>query len=102
MVLWRDVLWCISHSFQDIISEDECRSSDVFLSYLPLAHIFDRVAEETFLALGGSIGYWQGNPKTLLDDVSALRPTIFVGVPRIFDRIYTGVTQKVCNCDKPL
>jgi hypothetical protein len=45
--------------------------------------------------LGGSIGYWQGNPKTLLDDVGALKPTIFVGVPRIFDRIYTGVTQKV-------
>lgn len=67
----------------------------MFLSYLPLAHIFDRVAEETFMSLGGSIGYWQGSPKTLLDDVGALRPTIFVGVPRIFDRIYTGVTQKV-------
>lgn len=76
------------------LTQQQCRSSDVFLSYLPLAHIFDRVAEETFLGLGGSIGYWQGNPKTLLDDVGALRPTIFVGVPRIFDRIYTGVTQK--------
>jgi AMP-binding enzyme len=70
----------------------------VFLSYLPLAHIFDRVAEETFLSLGGSIGYWQGSPKTLLDDVGALRPTIFVGVPRIFDRIYTGVSHKARLC----
>ena len=68
----------------------------MFLSYLPLAHIFDRVAEELFLAISARIGYWQGSPKTLMDDVGTLRPTIFVGVPRIFDRIYTGVTDKVC------
>ena len=71
------------------------RPEDVFLSYLPLAHIFDRVAEELFLAISARIGYWQGNAKALMDDVGALRPTIFVGVPRIFDRIYSGVTGKV-------
>lgn len=74
-----------------------CRKDDVFLSYLPLAHIFDRVAEETFLCIGGKIGYWQGNVKKLMDDVAVLKPTIFVGVPRIFDRIYTGVSDKVRN-----
>lgn len=82
-----------------------CREEDVFLSYLPLAHIFDRVAEEALLAKGGSIGYWQGDVKQLMDDVGALRPTIFVGVPRIFDRIYSGVKDKVrtsCLCVCPL
>lgn len=77
----------------------------MFLSYLPLAHIFDRVAEEALLAKGGSIGYWQGDVKQLMDDVGALRPTIFVGVPRIFDRIYSGVKDKVrtsCLCVCPL
>jgi long-chain acyl-CoA synthetase len=72
-----------------------CSTDEVFLSYLPLAHIFDRVAEETMLSIGGRIGYWQGNPKLLLDDVGALKPTIFVGVPRIFDRIYNAVNAKV-------
>jgi long-chain acyl-CoA synthetase len=81
---------------QSISNVHECRPDDVFLSYLPLAHIFDRVAEELFLAISARIGYWQGSPKTLMDDVGTLRPTIFVGVPRIFDRIYTGVTDKVC------
>ena len=71
-----------------------CRTDDAFLSYLPLAHIFGRVAEELFLAIGARIGYWQGSPKTLMDDIGALRPTIFIGVPRIFDRIYSGVTGK--------
>lgn len=76
-----------------------CRNNDVFLSYLPLAHIFDRVAEETFLCIGGRIGYWQGDVKKLMDDIDSLKPTIFVGVPRIFDRIYTGVSEKVRSAD---
>ena len=54
-----------------------------------------RTAEETFLSLGASIGYWRGDIKGLVDDIAALRPTLFIGVPRVFDRIYTGVMAKV-------
>lgn len=32
---------------------------DSVLSYMPLAHIFDRIIEELALTVGGSIGYWQ-------------------------------------------
>eukprot|EP00208_Stichococcus_sp_RCC1054_P000779 CAMPEP_0206135542 /NCGR_PEP_ID=MMETSP1473-20131121/813_1 /ASSEMBLY_ACC=CAM_ASM_001109 /TAXON_ID=1461547 /ORGANISM="Stichococcus sp, Strain RCC1054" /LENGTH=674 /DNA_ID=CAMNT_0053527461 /DNA_START=39 /DNA_END=2063 /DNA_ORIENTATION=- len=67
---------------------------DCMLSYLPLAHIFDRAAEETFLYLGASIGYWGGDVKGLLGDIAALKPTMFVGVPRVFDRIYSSVMAK--------
>ena len=38
----------------------ELGPSDAMLSYLPLAHIFDRVAEELMLNVGGRIGYFQG------------------------------------------
>merc|ERR1719399_1665672 len=60
----------------------EFTEDEVFFSYLPLAHIFDRVTEELIIATGGSIGYWQGDIKAVLDDVGALKPTFFVGVPR--------------------
>ena len=33
---------------------------DVYLSYLPLAHIFDRVIEECFISHGARIGFWRG------------------------------------------
>lgn len=33
---------------------------DIYLSYLPLAHIFDRVIEECFINCGGAIGFWRG------------------------------------------
>jgi long-subunit acyl-CoA synthetase (AMP-forming) len=48
-----------------------------------------------FIALGGSIGYWQGNVSYLVDDIGALKPSIFIGVPRVFDRIYNRVTDQV-------
>lgn len=33
---------------------------DIYISYLPLAHIFDRVIEEMFIYRGASIGFWRG------------------------------------------
>lgn len=89
-------LCCPSAAERSCAAETKiCRPDDVFLSYLPLAHIFDRVAEEMFLHLTARIGYWQGSAKTLMDDVVALRPTVFVAVPRILDRLYAGITDKV-------
>ena len=47
------------------------------------------------LSLGASIGYFQGDVRKLIDDIGALRPTMFVGVPRVFERIYDGVQGQV-------
>lgn len=45
-----------------------------------------RTSEELFLHFGGAIGYWQGNIAKLVEDISACKPTLFSGVPRVFDR----------------
>ena len=47
------------------------------------------------LYLGACIGYWQGNIKLLVDDLAALKPTFFVGVPRVFDRVRQRVLERV-------
>ncbi|XP_059662215.1 long chain acyl-CoA synthetase 4-like [Cornus florida] len=70
---------------------------DVYLSYLPLAHIFDRVIEECFINHGASIGFWRGDVKLLIEDIGELKPTIFCAVPRVLDRIYSGLTQKISS-----
>lgn len=61
---------------------------EAYLSYLPLAHIFERVLHVELVALGARIGFYQGNVLKLMDDVAALRPTYFVSVPRIYNRIH--------------
>ncbi|KAL3818287.1 hypothetical protein ACJIZ3_004192 [Penstemon smallii] len=70
---------------------------DVYLSYLPLAHIFDRVIEECCINHGASIGFWRGDVKLLIEDIGELKPTIFCAVPRVLDRIYSGLQQKISS-----
>ncbi|KAJ4950151.1 hypothetical protein NE237_026983 [Protea cynaroides] len=76
---------------------EQLTSDDVYMSYLPLAHIFDRVIEELFIQRGGSIGFWRGDVKSMLEDLGELKPTMFCAVPRVLDRIYSGLTEKVSS-----
>ncbi|KAJ3321380.1 Long chain acyl-CoA synthetase 7 peroxisomal [Boothiomyces sp. JEL0866] len=70
-------------------------SSDVHISYLPLAHIFERVVQTYIIYVGASVGFYQGDTLKLLEDVAELKPTIFVSVPRLFNRIYDKVMAGV-------
>ena len=74
---------------------EELHEKDVYLSYLPLAHIFDRVIEEAIIWCGASIGFWRGDVKLMMEDIAELKPTIFVAVPRVLDRVYTSLNQKI-------
>ncbi|KAH1080324.1 hypothetical protein J1N35_020085 [Gossypium stocksii] len=74
---------------------EELTMNDVYISYLPLAHIFDRVIEELFISHGASIGFWRGDVKLLLEDIGELKPSVFCAVPRVLDRIYSGLQQKI-------
>jgi long-chain acyl-CoA synthetase len=64
-----------------------------FLSYLPLAHIFERVLHIMLVSVGAKIGFYQGDVLKLMDDLAALRPTFFASVPRLYNRIYNKVQE---------
>jgi len=52
------------------------------LSYLPLAHIYERLAEQNALWAGAMrIGYFHGEMLELVDDLKLLRPTAFASCP---------------------
>ncbi|KAF9322615.1 hypothetical protein BGZ91_004183, partial [Linnemannia elongata] len=70
-------------------------SADTHVSYLPLAHVFERLCQAVMIAGGTRIGYYQGDTLKLLDDVAILQPTIFASVPRLFNRIYDKVMAGV-------
>ncbi|KAL8263469.1 hypothetical protein R6Q59_021599 [Mikania micrantha] len=89
------ILSGVNHHLQSM--SEEFRESDVYFSYLPLAHIFDRVIEELFISTGASIGFWRGDIKLLIDDLKELKPTVFCAVPRVLDRIYSGLIEKLSS-----
>ena len=68
-------------------------SKEVYISYLPLAHILERVSHVVFFMIGAQIGFFRRDVKTLVNDVQVLRPTIFVSVPRLLNRVYDKVLQ---------
>jgi len=79
-------------------------SEDVYLAYLPLAHIMGLVIEVAMLAFGMKMGY--GTPHTLTDtgiklkrpessgDAICLQPTVMMFAPAVLDKVYQGVKAK--------
>jgi len=68
---------------------------DLHLSYLPLAHVFERMVVTYILGVGGAVGFYQGNTQKLLDDIDVLKPTVFPSVPRLLNRVYDKVLAAV-------
>ena len=68
---------------------------DVYISYLPLAHVFDRLGIHSMLSKGGSIGFFGGFIPKITDDLTLLRPTIFPSVPRLLNKVYERVLAGV-------
>jgi len=70
---------------------------DVHLSYVPLAHIFERSIALLCLASGAALGFQHGTQTALLDDVRVLKPTFLVGLPGAFRQLhrqYSTVQQQ--------
>ncbi|KAL3535092.1 hypothetical protein ACH5RR_003553, partial [Cinchona calisaya] len=73
--------------------EDKMSVNDVYISFLPLAHILDRVIEEYFFHKGASVGYYHGDINEIQADLMELKPTFLAGVPRVFERVHEGVLK---------
>ncbi|XP_078444127.1 long chain acyl-CoA synthetase 1-like isoform X2 [Wolffia australiana] len=73
--------------------EEKMTTDDVFLSFLPLAHILDRMIEEYFFYKGASVGFYHGDFNAIKEDLAELKPTLFTGVPRVFEKIHAGIVK---------
>ncbi len=94
-----DSVECVTASLTFICSANaaglKVTTNDVHISYLPLAHIFERAVMAGLLCEGGAVGFYQGSVLKLFDDIQALKPTIFASVPRLWNRLYDKVTNTV-------
>jgi len=69
--------------------------NDVHCSYLPLAHIFEATCQAFIAASGAKVAYYQGNIKLIGQDWKDVRPTLLIGVPRVFNKTYEKFKLKV-------
>ena len=69
-------------------------SYDTGLSYLPLAHVAQRIAD--YAALYNSVpGYFAESLEKFPDNLVEVKPTIIVAVPRILEKIYSRIKMAV-------
>ncbi len=69
--------------------------NDIFLSFLPLCHIFERMAGYyTAFSCGGMICYAESIEK-IAQNMVEIKPTIMTAVPRLFERIYSRIKRNV-------
>lgn len=67
------------------------KDSDVYVSYLPMAHIMERNLFNQMMRVGGSIGLFSGDITKIKDDLAILKPTVFASVPRLFNKMHDAI-----------
>ena len=69
---------------------------DVALSFLPLCHIFERMAEYLMLHHGVTIAYAEG-VEQVVANLAEVRPTLMCSVPRFYEKVHVRVREKVAK-----
>ncbi|UPM42515.1 AMP-dependent synthetase/ligase [Halocatena salina] len=65
------------------------------LSFLPLAHVFERTTGHFLIfAVGGTVAYAE-SPDTVTEDLSLVEPTSLTSVPRVYERVYDTMREEV-------
>jgi long-chain acyl-CoA synthetase len=87
MLSHYNILWNAYRSLQVVKRGPD----ELFLSFLPLSHTLERTAGYYLpMMLGAAVAYNRSIPQ-LAEDLLAVRPTIMISVPRIFERVYNKI-----------
>ena len=68
---------------------------DIHISFLPGAHMYEKVIANIFILTGGSIGFYRGDSLTIRNDILLLKPTILFCVPRILNKFYDLINATI-------
>jgi long-chain acyl-CoA synthetase len=95
MVSHRNVVWVMDH-VTEAIAGFKPKSGEM-LSYLPLCHIAERIwAEFIALRVEGTVNFAE-SIETVAQDLQEIQPTLFLGVPRIWEKMQAGVLIRMSD-----
>ncbi|HNG36960.1 MAG TPA: long-chain fatty acid--CoA ligase, partial [Nitrosomonas sp.] len=70
---------------------------DLFLSFLPLSHTFERTSGYYVPMMCGATVAYARSIQLLQEDLLTIQPTVLVSVPRIYERVYAGLRTKLAE-----
>ncbi|MGH2805679.1 MAG: AMP-dependent synthetase/ligase [Actinomycetota bacterium] len=74
--------------------------NDVLLSYLPLCHIAERIFTVWFNLSAGCVVNFAESIETVAQNLQEVQPTIFLGVPRIWEKIHAAIQIRAANASR--
>ena len=91
MLSHHNILWDIDSGVKII----DIFPTDVFLSFLPLSHTLERTVGYYLAMVSGATTAYARSIPQLGEDLLIIKPTILVSVPRIFERVYAKIQDKL-------
>ncbi|HEV7861131.1 MAG TPA: AMP-binding protein, partial [Acidimicrobiia bacterium] len=73
----------------------EAVQTDRLLSYLPLSHVAEQMFTIHIAAVTGAAVYYSESIDKLLPNLVEVKPTMFFGVPRVWEKFHAGVVEKL-------
>jgi long-chain acyl-CoA synthetase len=83
----------LSSNALDAFRDYDCFPSDVALSFLPLAHVYERAMDYGYFFRGVSIAYLE-QMDTVAQALLEVHPTMTAAVPRFFEKVYASILDK--------
>jgi long-chain acyl-CoA synthetase len=91
----------ILRNAEAVLERIPARTDDIFLSFLPLSHTFERTVGYYIPMMAGSTVAYARSIKDLGEDLRTIRPTVLVSVPRIYERVHAKTMEQLRTRSAP-
>jgi long-chain acyl-CoA synthetase len=92
MLSHRNIL---TNAYACLVGVMSTSHDDLFLSFLPLSHTFERTCGYYLTMMAGSVTAYARSVPQLGEDLQTIRPTVLVSVPRIYERVWGAIRAKL-------
>ncbi len=93
MLSHRNLLWDAEAVARNVTPSPD----DIFLSFLPLTHCFERTLGYYLPMMAGSSVAYARSIETLVEDLGAVRPTVMLSVPRVYERAFAAIQERIAS-----
>lgn len=97
MLSHKNLTWMADNFFKNYIPVSP---EDSYLSYLPLSHIAEQLTSIHGPIQGGYQIYFAESMEKMPDNLKEVSPTLFLGVPRVWEKIESKLNEKISTAPK--